>query len=166
MNKPREEVPSAWKEGNLRYASGLKLDTAKKMLDAAESEAKKQGMCMTFAISDAGGNLVAFRRMDDAVLYSIRIAMDKSFTAVFGKLPSQYWQGVFTSGILPNLPFHDRWTAFAGGFPLIHQGQLFGGFGVSGGVLHNDLAVARAALLAGGFNLEDVEAALTQITDA
>ena len=161
-DRPREEVPYPWLDGKLAYASGLTLDTAKKMLDAAEADAKRQGVAVTIAISDSGGNLVALRRMDFAPLFSIQIATNKSITSVFGKLPSQYWQGVFTSGVLPCLPFHDKWSAFGGGFPLIRQDQLFGGVGVSGGVLANDLGVAHAALLAGGFDHREVEAAIEQ----
>lgn len=164
MSEPKEQVPTAWEDGGLCYSSGLALDTAKKMLDAAQSEAKNQKACMSFSITDAGGNLVAFRRMDYAPLFGIQISMNKAFTAVFGKMPSQYWQPVFSAGILPTLPFHDHWSAFAGGFPLKQQGKLFGGFGVSGGVAHSDLSVAKAALLAGGFSPEDVDAAIAAMS--
>jgi uncharacterized protein GlcG (DUF336 family) len=133
------------------------------MLDAAEAEAKKQGLPMVMAIVDAGGNLMAFHRMDNAMLCSIEIAEDKAFTAVFGKLPTQAWHNTFRSGSLPSLFFHNRWTPIPGGFPIIHGGYLLGGIGASGGTGYEDTCVARAALLAGGFTTEDADAALREI---
>ena len=85
MTKSSSQTPNAWKMGNTCYGTGLTLELAKKMLEAAEKEAKKQNVPMVIAISDAGGNLLAFHRMDNAILMSIQIAMDKAFTAVFGK---------------------------------------------------------------------------------
>jgi uncharacterized protein GlcG (DUF336 family) len=163
MGNHRDQVPLAWKEGNLCYTSGITLDIAKKMLDAAEAEAKKQGLPMVMAIVDAGGNLMAFHRMDNAMLCSIEIAEDKAFTAVFGKLPTQAWHNTFRSGSLPSLFFHNRWTPIPGGFPIIHGGYLLGGIGASGGTGYEDTCVARAALLAGGFTTEDADAALREI---
>ncbi len=163
MGNPKEMVPNAWQEGKCHYGPGITLATAKKMLDAAESEAKKEGLLMTIAIADIGGNLIAFHRMDNAALFSIQIAMDKAFTAVFGKLPTYSWRNFFQAGHLPELFFHERWIAFAGGFPLIKGGQLLGGIGVSGATAHGDTSVARAALVAGGFNTEDIDAILVEL---
>jgi len=85
MTEPAAQTPPAWKAGNLSYGTGLTIDTAKKMLGAGEKEAKKQGVPMAIAIVDAGGNLLAFHRMDNAILVGTQVAMDKAFTAVFGK---------------------------------------------------------------------------------
>jgi uncharacterized protein GlcG (DUF336 family) len=163
MGDVKEQIPSAWVEGKLSYGAGLTLATAKKMLDAAEEEARERCVPMSMAIVDAGGNLLAFRRMDNAALFAIQISMDKAYTAVFGKLPTQTWCNIYQSGSLPTLFFHERWTAFSGGFPIIRDGILLGGIGASGGVAHEDTCVARAALLAGGFSSEDVDAAMREI---
>jgi uncharacterized protein GlcG (DUF336 family) len=157
-------VPEAWKEGNLGYSTGLTLDTAKKMLEAAEREAREQELLMVIAIADCGGNLVALHRMDNSMLASIGIAMDKAYTAVYGKLPSMAWGDMMRSGDLPSLFIHQRWTAFPGGFPLIRDGKLFGGVGASGATKFGDLSVARAAMAAGGFSTDDIDAILSEIT--
>ena len=162
MSKTNAPVPDAWKEGKLPYGPSINLTTAKKMLDAAEAEAKKQGLLMTIAIADIGGNLLAFHRMDNAALFSIQISMDKAFTAAFGKLPTNIWRIFFQAGHLPELFFHERWIAFGGGFPLIKGGQLLGGIGVSGATAQGDCLVARAALVAGGFSTGDADAALAE----
>jgi glc operon protein GlcG len=160
MANSKDPVPPVWKEGALSYSTGLTYDMAKKMIDAAMAEAKKQGLTMVIAIADAGGNLVAFGRMDDAMLASIHIAMDKAFTATYGKIPTQTWRDIVQSGNLPPLFIHERWTAFPGGFPLIKGKQLLGGIGCSGATAYGDTSVARAALRAGGFGTEDADAVL------
>jgi uncharacterized protein GlcG (DUF336 family) len=163
MNEAANSTPAAWKSGSLCYGSGLTLDVAKKMLEAGEKEAEKQGVPMSMAISDAGGNLIAFSRMDDAVLLSIQIAMDKAFTTVFGKMPTGSFATHYCEGGLVPLFFHERWITFPGGFPIVKNGMILGAIGVSGGIIE-DVYVARAALEAGGFNLDEVNAAIMTTT--
>ena len=162
MKKTANSTPASWKSGSLSYGSGLTLDIAKKMLKAAEREAEKQGVPMSMAISDAAGNLVAFSRMDNAVLFSIQIAMDKAFTAVSGKMPTGSFGNFYRTGELVPLFFHERWITFTGGFPVIKDGMIVGGIGVSGGTIE-DVYVAKAALQAGGFILDEVDAAITAL---
>jgi len=162
LNKPTNSTPAAWKRGGLSYGSGLTLDIAKKMLEAGEKEAEKQGVPMSMAISDAGGNLISFRRMDNAALFSIRIALDKAFTTVFGKMPTGDFANLYRTGELVPLFFHERWITFPGGFPIIKNGMILGGIGVSGGTIE-DVYVVKAALKAGGFILEDTDAAIRAI---
>jgi len=162
MNKPANSTPAAWKSGGLSYGSGLTLDIAKKMLEAGEKEAEKQGVPMSIAISDAGGNLIAFRRMDNAALFSTQIAMDKAFTTVFGKMPTRSFADLYRTGELIPLFFHERWITFPGGFPIIKNGMILGGIGVSGGTIE-DVYVVKAALNAGGFIFDEVDAAIMAI---
>lgn len=162
MTGPEIKTPPAWQTGNLPYGTGLTLDTAKKMLEAAEKEAKKHGVPMAIAIVDAGGNTLAFHRMDNAILVGTQIALDKAFTAVFGKQHSGTNAGLFQSGIMVPLFYHERWITFPGGFPIIKKGVLVGGIGVSGGTIE-DVFVARAGLEAGGFSTDEADAFLKQI---
>lgn len=139
------------------YVTGLTLQTAKKMLEAGVKEAERLDVRMTIAIVDIGGHLLAFNRMDDAPLFSIEIAMNKAYTAVFGKMPTRFWKNEYTSGELVPLFFHSRWITFQGGFPLVKDGKIFGGIGVSGGRIE-DTYVAKAALEAADFNTKDADA--------
>ncbi len=157
-------VPDEWKEGKLNYCSGLTLATAKQMLEAAENEARQQGLLMVIAIADSGGNLVALHRMDNAMLASIQVAMDKAFTAVYGKIPTAVWGEIVKSGDIPPLFIHQRWTAFPGGFPLIRDGGIFGAIGASGATMYGDLSVARAGIAAGGFQTDAIDALLGEIS--
>jgi cob(I)alamin adenosyltransferase len=153
---PFGEAPRSWKAGTYCYGSGLTLKIAKKMLDAGEKEALKQGVPMAMAISDSGGNLLVFRRMDDTILGSIQIALDKAYTAVFGKQPTGNYTQLYQSGQLVPLFFHERWITFPGGYPISREGVIYGGLGVSGGVIE-DCYVAKAILQAGGFNTDDLD---------
>lgn len=163
MAKTKEQIPPAWEEGQLCYCAGLTLKMAEKMLDAAEKEAKKQKVPVSMAITDAGGNLVAFRRMENAILVSIQIAINKAFTATYGKLPTHTWRTIFQSGNIPPLLFHEDLIALPGGFPIKKNGKLFGGLGISGGVAAHDTFIARAALMAGGYSTEDTDAAIQEM---
>jgi len=156
------QTPPAWKRGNLPYGTGLTLDISKKILEAGEKEAEKQGVPMAIAIVNAGGNLLAFHRMDNTMLAGTQIAMDKAFTAVFGKQHSGNNAALYQSGILVPLFYHERWITFPGGFPIVKDGVLLGGIGVSGGTIE-DVFVARAALAAGGFSVDEVDAFLNQM---
>ncbi len=164
MAHSKGPVPPAWRQGALSYSTGLTYDTAKKMVGAA-AEARKQRLAMVVAIADAGGSLVAFARMDDAMLASIHIATDKAFTAAYGKIPTQIWRDIVRSGNVPPLFIHKRWTAFPGGFPLIKGKKLLGGIGCSGATAYGDTSVARAGLRAGGFSTEDADAILKQLSE-
>jgi len=95
MAQSKDPVPTVWTEGALSYSSGLTFDTAKKMIDAGMAEAKRQGLLMCVAVSDSGGNLIACGRMENCMLASINIAMDKAYTAAYGKLPTQVWREIY-----------------------------------------------------------------------
>ena len=157
MDISKEPCPDVWKEGQLCYQSGLTLETAEKMLSAAEKEAVKQGVPVSIAITDAAGHLVAFHRMDNAALFGIQIAINKAYTAVYGKLPTQIWRDIIHAGVLTPLFYHDNWIAFPGGFPIVKDNKLFGGIGISGGT-YQDTFIAKEALSAGGFSVADVDA--------
>jgi uncharacterized protein GlcG (DUF336 family) len=163
MGKPKQAVPPQWREKGLCYAEGLTLATAKRMIEAGEAEAKKQGLLMSIAVVDAGGHIVAFGRMDNAMLASIQIALDKAYTAAYGKLSTIVWRDILHSGELPPLFIHERWTAFPGGFPIVKGRKLVGGLGVSGATAYGDMSVAREALMAGGFSTRDADAMIQRL---
>jgi len=146
---------------NLSYGAALKIETAKKMLQAAEKEAERLKVPMSIAICDAGTNLVAFHRMDDAPLSSIQIAQDKAYTAVCGKMATGYWKPLFEGDIVP-LHFHQRWVTFWGGYPIVEKKTIVGGIGVSGGSFEDTLVV-RAALKAGGYSLTEVKQVIAEL---
>jgi uncharacterized protein GlcG (DUF336 family) len=150
------EAPQAWKAGKYCYGQGLTLELARLMLEAGEKEAIKQGVPMAMAISDSGGNLLAFHRMDNTALLCSQVSMDKAYTAVYSKQSTAKLGNLYRSGELVPLFFHERWITFPGGFPIIKNGTILGGLGVSGGKIE-DCYVARAILRGGGFETAAVD---------
>ncbi|MFH1490075.1 MAG: heme-binding protein [Pseudomonadota bacterium] len=139
------------------YAA-MNLEKALALIEGSKKKSTKMGFAMTMAVCDAGGNMVALQRMDDAALLSLEIAQNKARTAVFGKIPTLIW-GDFFKGPSPELSslyFHSNWITFMGGFPVIMGGKLIGGFGCSGATWE-DGPIARAGLAALGADMAGVD---------
>lgn len=131
--------------------SDITLEQAQKVLAAALKKSQEMGVKMDIAVVDAGANLKAFARMDDAWLGSIDIAIRKARTARFfdmntgeiGKLSqpggSLYHIEHSNGGLI----------TFPGGVPLKGaQGRIIGAIGVSGSTVEDDHAVALAGAAA------------------
>jgi uncharacterized protein GlcG (DUF336 family) len=123
------------------------LDVAKQLVTAAEAEAENIDVPMCIAVMDDGANLVAFHRMDDALLASIDIAQNKAYTAVTIELDSvtvgdlaQPGEELYGIGGTND----GRIVTFGGGIPLESDGEVVGAVGVSGGSVEEDLACAQA----------------------
>ena len=127
----------------------INLDTALELIAAARAKSKEIGVPMVIAVVDAGGNLVAQQRMDDALMISIDISRNKAYTAVAVKLPTHELAAVSQSGqALFGIHTTDggRIVIFGGGFPLKSGNEIIGGIGVSGGSVEDDMKCAEAGL--------------------
>ena len=126
------------------YGPPISLEQAQAVMQAAVAEAKKRNWKMNIAIADSGGNLVAFQRMDGAMLASIQIAEHKARAAVTFRRQTK----VFEDGIqlmhLNYLLAFDGIIASRGGIPLIDQGAIIGAIGCSGGTDSQDEVVSKA----------------------
>src|SRR5215469_11886945 len=63
------------------YGPPISLERAQAAINAVVAEAKKRDWKMNVVVVDSGGNLVAFQRMDGAMLASIQIAEHKARAA-------------------------------------------------------------------------------------
>jgi glc operon protein GlcG len=128
------------------YGVPISLDRAQAVIAGAVAEAKKRNWKMNVAVVDSGGNLVAFQRMDGAMLASIQIAEHKARAAATFRRPTK----VFEDGIqlmrLNYLLAFDGVIASRGGIPLIHQGVIIGAIGCSGGTDSQDEVVSKAGV--------------------
>jgi glc operon protein GlcG len=126
------------------YGLPISLDQAQAVIHAAVAEAKKRNWKMNIAVADSGGNLVAFQRMDGAMLASIQIAEHKARAAATFRRETK----VFEDGIqlmhLNYLLAFDGVIASRGGIPLIAQGKIIGAIGCSGGTDSQDEVVSKA----------------------
>jgi uncharacterized protein GlcG (DUF336 family) len=130
--------------------SRLKLSQARAAIAAAEARAAALGVPVNIAVLDAGAHLLAFSRMDGAVLGSIDVALRKARTAVLFETTSEaVWDYCQPGGAAHALEHSNGGLApFAGGLLLKSEhGELLGAVGVSGGAVPQDLEIAQAALV-------------------
>ncbi|ATY85434.1 cobalamin adenosyltransferase [Kyrpidia spormannii] len=132
----------------VRSTFALNHNTAMAMVQAAEAKAREIGVRLNIAVADAGGNLLAFLRMDGAPLLSGEIARNKAYTAAaFGKATGD-WYGFIKDepALLHGIVHTDRLVIFGGGLPIYYGEHLLGGIGCSGGSSEEDTICARAGL--------------------
>jgi uncharacterized protein GlcG (DUF336 family) len=125
----------------------ITLADARRVIDAAEKKAQEIGQPMNLAVVDAGGNLVAFARMEKAWLGSIDIAINKAWTARAFDIQTKELAELSQSGdqfFGIHASNGGRVMIFAGGVPLKRGEEVVGGIGVSGGMGKQDQAVAEA----------------------
>jgi uncharacterized protein GlcG (DUF336 family) len=127
----------------------LQLPDARRIIAAATKKAEELGQPMNIAVADAGGNLLAFERMENAWLGSIDIAQKKAWTsrafdiatkdlAEHSQSGNQFF-GIHASN-------DGKVMIFAGGLPIKHDGKVIGSIGVSGGSGEQDHAVAESGV--------------------
>lgn len=106
---------------------------------------------MDIAVVDAGANLKAFVRMDEAFLGSIDISIKKAKTARFFNMPTGDLGKLAQPGApLFNIEFSNGGLiTFAGGVLLKNKaGDIVGAVGVSGSSVEDDHEVASAGAAA------------------
>ena len=115
------------------------------VIHAAVAEAKKRDWKMNIGVVDSGGNLVAFQRMDGAMLASIPIAEHKARAAATFRRPTKIFEDSVNLMHLNYLLAFDGIIASQGGIPLIEQGVIIGAIDCSGGTDSEDEIVSQAA---------------------
>ncbi|MEP3347250.1 MAG: heme-binding protein [Litoreibacter sp.] len=129
----------------------LDIADANALIDGARAKANEIGIPMCIAITDESGNLIAFERMNGGKVTSINLAIDKSYTAVGVK------KGTHVLGEVshPGEPAYGlsstlggRMVVVAGGLPVLFNGEVVGGIGVSSGSPAQDREVAEAGVRA------------------
>jgi glc operon protein GlcG len=126
------------------YGPPISLERAEAVIHAAVAEARKRNWKMNVAVTDSGGNLVAFQRMDGAMLAAIQIALHKARAAATFRRPTKIFEDGINLMHLNYLLAFDGVIASRGGIPLIDQGALIGAIGCSGGTDSQDEIVSEA----------------------
>lgn len=125
----------------------LTLDDSRMIMTAAESKAREIGVDMDIAVTDDGGNLLMFHRMDDARITSIEVAISKAFTAAAARRSTREYAQVSGPGG-PAFGIHvshqGRFMVVPGGLPIFVDHQIVGGIGCSSGHPEQDEEVAQA----------------------
>ena len=144
-------TPTAWAQKafapppQVPYGLSINLESAKKVVAAAVAEARKNNWNMAVAIVDPGGHLVYFEKMDGTQTGSVDLAIEKARTAALFRRPTKIFQdGVAAGGEGIRLLRLTGAIPIDGGVPIILDGKLVGGIGVSGGAGDQDGQVANA----------------------
>jgi uncharacterized protein GlcG (DUF336 family) len=130
------------------YGMPINGDQAQLALTAAEAEARRNNWSLSFAVVDAYGNLVMYKRMPNTAPFTGDIAIKKAKTSAMFRAPSkmladmaaQGGAGAALSQIIPDA------IPAEGGVPIIVDGKLIGAIGASGAQGSQDAqAAARGA---------------------
>lgn len=130
---------------NTPYGAPIGAERAQSLIQAAVAEANKKGWPMDIAVVDSGANLVAFLRMDGALLGSIAVAQHKARAAAKYRRPTKAFEDAVQKSDLKYVLSLDDVIASRGGIPLIEDGKIIGAIGCSSGAGSQDEAICTAA---------------------
>ena len=135
----------------MKTKSFLELADARLVAQAAEAEALKHQGAVTIAIVDDGGNLLWLQRLDGAAAISAHIAPAKAHAAALGRRETKGYEDMINGGRTAFLSAPAVSGLLEGGVPIIKDGHVIGAVGVSGVKASEDAQVAKAGILALGF---------------
>lgn len=131
----------------------LTLDGARAAIAASVAEARRlNAPGGVIAVVDEGGNLVALERLDGSFAAGATISIGKARTAALFKKETKAFEDIIGGGRTAMVALPDGlFTPSQGGVPLLADGQIVGGIGVSGAASaqqDEQLALAGAGALA------------------
>ena len=116
------------------------------IVEVARAEIEKDGRGAAVAVVDAYGELLAFLRVDGCKLPSIQIAINKAYTAAREKRESRALGDASKAEGFPMTNFGElRYVSWGGGVPVMKDGVVVGGIGISGLPEADDMVIARKA---------------------
>jgi glc operon protein GlcG len=129
------------------YGLPVSLENARKAANAAIGEARKNNWTMAIAIVDPNGTLIYYEKMDNTQNGSADVAIDKARSAALFKRPTKAFEDLIAGGgdglrylrmraVIP----------IEGGIPIVTDGKIVGGVGVSGGKSGQDVGCAQIAV--------------------
>ena len=134
-------------------AGSINREAAYALIEAARKAAQEIGIETTIAIVDLGGHLKAFERSDQAAFLTADVAIDKAWTAASFGLPTHTWARIIEDSDVAQLAHRPHLVAVGGGYPIVVNGQVVGGLGISGGNALQDQRACEEALRRVGFEV-------------
>lgn len=122
------------------YAEGREL------VGAVAERLEIEGKGAAVAVVDAHGELVAFLRTEGCPLPSIKIAIQKAFTAARERSESRAVGDKARAEDFPLTNFGELgYVGWGGGVPIVIAGEVIGAVGISGLPEEDDMELARWA---------------------
>jgi len=120
---------------------------ARQLVAAVADRLEADGRGAAVAVVDAHGELVAFLRTDTCPLPSIRIAIQKAFTAARERTESRALGDKARAEDFPLTNFGEiGYVGWGGGVPIVVDGEVIGALGISGLPETDDMELARWAV--------------------
>jgi glc operon protein GlcG len=120
---------------------------AQAMIGAIQKKLESEKKAAAIAVTDSHGELIAFLRMDGCHLPPLQIAINKAFTAARERNESGAIGQESRTRPFPMTNYGDlRYTGWAGGFPVLHEGKVVGAIGVSGLDEEQEAVLAKTAI--------------------
>lgn len=126
----------------------LTQDEVKKIVDAAEAEARTHKWAVSIAVVDDGGHPLALTRLDGASPISAYLAPEKARSAALGRRETRIYEEMINQGRFAFLSAPVLAAMLEGGVPIVVDGQIVGAVGVSGVKSSEDAQIARAGIAA------------------
>jgi uncharacterized protein GlcG (DUF336 family) len=140
---PADDIPEAM-PFDLALGTPINLERADAAINAAIAESKKRNWKMIVAVVDVNGDLISFKRMDNAQLASIVIAEHKAKASARFRRETKLFEKGINIGKNNNIITLDGVIASRGGIPLVENGKIIGAIGCSGGTGSQDEVVCKA----------------------
>lgn len=128
----------------------LGIEEVRKIVQAAETEARENNWAVTISVVDDGGHLLWLQRLDGAAPISAELAPAKARTAALGRRESKVYEDMINGGRVSFLSAPLIEGMLEGGVPILVNGQCVGAVGVSGVKSTEDAQIARAGIAALG----------------
>lgn len=135
--------------------ASITREAAQALSAAARAAAQQMGLQVAIAVTDGAGHLVAFERSDGVPFLTIDAAIDKAWSAVSFGLSTNVWNEIVKDAKVAQLAHRPRLLTVGGGLPIINEGKVVGGIGVSGASADQDHEAAKMALAELGFDVTD-----------
>ena len=134
--------------------ASINRETAVALIDAAIAAARTIGIPAAGGGLAATGNLPAFRRPGDGPFLTVDVVLDKAWSSASFGYPTHVWNDYVSNDpkVAP-LAYRPRMVAVGGGYPILEDGKLIGGIGISGGNYQQDQDACVEALTKIGFEL-------------
>ncbi len=134
-----------YSQTSMKTLHTIDYSDAKRIIDLIVNKALQMQKAAVIAVADSHGELLAFVRMDEAPVSSIRIAANKAWTAARERKPTKdIGDKVRHPERGHDIAYYGdaRFVGWGGGLPILKDGEVVGAIGVSGLSADEDTALA------------------------
>jgi len=130
----------------MRTVQTVDYSEARRAVDLVIEKALQMQKAAAVAVADSHGDLICFARMDGAPVSSIRIAMNKAWTAARERKPTkEIGEKVKHPEKGHDIAYYGdhMYVGWGGGIPVWKNGEVIGAVAVSGLSSNQDIALAE-----------------------